>query len=229
MMDLLGGNDDVADRIRTERERRGWTYRELAEQMAREGCVIAASTLQRIEKGSGPGRPRPKIGVEELVAACRVFEISPDELLTPIELVNQARAQRLIDDISSAVQGIWTSAERAYGLMVEANGLGDAEASAYIANQVGHAGMLPPAQSSVWVRRAILPALRDLVHAALWAGVPGFLELPERDRYKLMVAKGEADLRDAEASGDADRVAEATYVLNTARDLLSGMEGWTRR
>lgn len=81
-MDAWGSNDDVADRLRRERTRRGLSYRALAERMARAGCEIDPSALQRIEKGTAPGKPRPKIGVDELVALCRVFDLTPADMLS---------------------------------------------------------------------------------------------------------------------------------------------------
>ncbi|MCX8454681.1 helix-turn-helix domain-containing protein [Paenarthrobacter ureafaciens] len=69
--------DLIADRIALLRQRRGWTYKQLSVHMARWGCPMDASSLQKIEKGT----PRRKISVNELMVFARVFSISLVDLI----------------------------------------------------------------------------------------------------------------------------------------------------
>lgn len=87
---------DVGWRIRREREARGLSYRSLAEAMGKHGCAIQPSALQRMETGY-PGQPekRPKIGVEELVALCEVFNLTPADMLRPRQAVEDEETTRL--------------------------------------------------------------------------------------------------------------------------------------
>lgn len=91
-----GTGKDVGWRVQRERANRGLSYRALAEKMSEAGCPIQPSALQRIETGY-PREPekRPKIGVEELIAFCRVFGIEPADLLRSREAVEDEETTRL--------------------------------------------------------------------------------------------------------------------------------------
>lgn len=87
---------DLAQRIAHERERRGWSYEAVAKLMARAGCPMQATTVFKIEKGT----PRPRrVTVDELVAFSRVFGLGVEELLIPIELIEQRRARAVIEEL----------------------------------------------------------------------------------------------------------------------------------
>lgn len=77
----LASEDHVADHVRIERERRGWSTAELAARVTEAGCPINQSAVWRIENGN----PRRKISVNELIAFSRVFQRPPDELLQPAD------------------------------------------------------------------------------------------------------------------------------------------------
>jgi len=94
--------DNLAERIRYEREKRGLSYESLAKAMTDHGCKIQGSAIFKIEKGE----PRRRITVDELVSLSRVFEIPIDELLVPVELVRQERAKELIRRMDEAVEGL---------------------------------------------------------------------------------------------------------------------------
>lgn len=84
-------------RIAYERERRSQSYETLAELMTDAGCAISGSSLYKIEKGGPPRR----VSVDELVTLAQIWGFTLDELLTPVELVEQHRAHELVE----AIQG----------------------------------------------------------------------------------------------------------------------------
>lgn len=69
---------NLAARIATERQVRGWTYDSLAERMTAAGCPIQPSAIFKTEKGDPPRR----ITVNELYALSQVFEMPLVQLLT---------------------------------------------------------------------------------------------------------------------------------------------------
>lgn len=75
--------DHLAQRIKLEREKRGWTYEGLAKRMTDVGCPINQSALYKVEQA----QPRRRITVDELVALARVFEVSVEDLLTDPKLL----------------------------------------------------------------------------------------------------------------------------------------------
>ena len=90
---------NLARRIAFEREHRDLSYEALAKMMTEAGCSMAGSAIFRIEKGDPPRR----VTVDELVALARVFDVPIDELLTPIELIEQRQAKELIDEVNHVV------------------------------------------------------------------------------------------------------------------------------
>lgn len=73
---------NLARRIAHERERLGWTYEGTAKRLTDVGCPIQPSAIYKIEKSDPPRR----ISVDELVAFAKVFEVSVEELLLPVEV-----------------------------------------------------------------------------------------------------------------------------------------------
>ncbi|MFE0720212.1 helix-turn-helix domain-containing protein [Streptomyces rochei] len=87
----------MAEHVRLERERRGWSTAELARHVSSAGVSMSQSAVWRIENGE----PRRKISVDELVAFARVFNKTIDDLLAPIrteypEQVVEAYARRWV-------------------------------------------------------------------------------------------------------------------------------------
>lgn len=89
---------DLAERIKYERERRGWSPAELARAMTQVGCSIATSAIYKIEDDE---KPR-KISVDELVAAAEVFEVEVAELMVPVEKVRQGKAREVAAQLDAA-------------------------------------------------------------------------------------------------------------------------------
>lgn len=91
----IEGESNLAKRVQTERERRGWSYETLARHMSDKGCAINGSAIFRIEKGSPPR----KISVDELITFAQVFDSTVEDLLTPVELLRKERVRELVATI----------------------------------------------------------------------------------------------------------------------------------
>ena len=83
---------NLARRIASERDVRGWTNEGLAKRMTDAGCAMTGSAIFKIEKGSPPRR----IVVDELVAFAKVFGVTVEELLLPPEVAVQRELARLV-------------------------------------------------------------------------------------------------------------------------------------
>lgn len=94
----VGGEANLAERVRVERERKGWSYERLAEQMKAAGCPTQSAAMFRIEKGDPPRR----ITVDELIAFARVFGTTEADLLKPVELIRKELAQDAVEALSQA-------------------------------------------------------------------------------------------------------------------------------
>ena len=77
---LIGAEDVVARRMRLEREAREWSPADLARALTNAGCPINQSSIWKIENG----KPRRRISLDEAVAISRVFNITMEDLLTPV-------------------------------------------------------------------------------------------------------------------------------------------------
>jgi len=100
----MEGESNLARRIAHERARTGLSYEGLAKRMTDVGCSIQGSAIYRIEKGDPPRR----VNVDELLALAEVFETSAADLLTPMELIDQQHAARLLERIDVAERGLFT-------------------------------------------------------------------------------------------------------------------------
>lgn len=120
----LAGEDQLAERIAYERERRGWSYEGLAKRMTEAGCPMNQSAIYKIEKGE----PRRRITVDELVGFANVFGTNISALVLSRSLVDDAQAARLY--------GEWKQAEEKAR---EARRLADAARDDFVAR----AGIAP--------------------------------------------------------------------------------------
>lgn len=84
----LGREDYLAERIKTEREARGWSQERLSVEMGKGGCPIHQSAISKIEKPARGGRRA--ITVEEAIAFSRVLDIPLVELVLPAEAMGNA-------------------------------------------------------------------------------------------------------------------------------------------
>ncbi len=113
-MQVFASNDEIGERFRIERERLGLSYRQMAERMAEHGCRMGHSAVQRIEKGTVPGQPRPKIGAREIAALCAVAGISPDAIFQPLDEFWRQEGDALATELSSAINDYRESSSTIY-------------------------------------------------------------------------------------------------------------------
>lgn len=114
----VGSERTLAQRITFERERKRWTYENLAQRMTTVGCPIQKSAIYKIEQGDPPRR----VTVDELVALANVFNLSLDELLERPEQVLSRKAKSLIaqwGDARDALGVASTTLEQAEAAVVE--------------------------------------------------------------------------------------------------------------
>ena len=93
---LLSGEENVAVRIKVEREARGWSTNALSDRMNEAGFEMNPSAVWRIEN-----RKR-RINLDEAIGFAEVFGVSLRNLVGPPQLAAKARAMELIDDVVEA-------------------------------------------------------------------------------------------------------------------------------
>jgi transcriptional regulator with XRE-family HTH domain len=91
----LWSEDNLAERVRLEREARGWSTGTLAEKMSAAGFPVNQSAIWRIESAE----PRRRINLDEAIGFAEVFDIPLENLLGPPQLAMHARVKELIEDI----------------------------------------------------------------------------------------------------------------------------------
>lgn len=176
----IGGEANLAERFRFERERRGWSPAELARRLTAEGCSIATSAIYKIEADAR------RITVDELVAASRVFEVTVTDLLTPLELVRQERAREIVKELERAESDLTDGIARFTNFYVELFELAadlDVELYDYVMNLSGMRdgsepdegrrlftveteGGVPLAVSDAALRDAYLDLLKAMIETA---------------------------------------------------------------
>lgn len=93
---LLRGEENVAVRIKVEREARAWSTNALSDRMNDAGYEMNPSAVWRIENG------KRRINVDEAIGFADVFGISLENLVGPPRLATRARAMELIDAVVTA-------------------------------------------------------------------------------------------------------------------------------
>jgi transcriptional regulator with XRE-family HTH domain len=85
----IGAEANVGKRIARQRELRGWTLDDLSRRMAAAECPIQPSGIYKTEQGSR------RIVVDELLAYARVFDLTVEELLAPIDVEVEHQVETL--------------------------------------------------------------------------------------------------------------------------------------
>ncbi|MEY9943921.1 helix-turn-helix domain-containing protein [Kitasatospora sp. GAS1066B] len=75
----LAGEENAAQRLKMERESRGWSTAEVARRMSEAGFPINQSSVWRIESGEPPRR----INLDEAIGFAKIFGITLTELTGP--------------------------------------------------------------------------------------------------------------------------------------------------
>lgn len=113
---LLSGEENVAVRIRLEREARGWSTNGLSDRLNEAGFEMNPSAVWRIEN-----RKR-RINLDEAIGFAEVFGIDLRNLVGPPQLAAKARAMELIDEVVEAFR----ATQRANGAFTRARDALDA-------------------------------------------------------------------------------------------------------
>lgn len=109
------GEANLARRIQRERTYRGMSYETLAKAMTDAGCKTQGSALFRVEKGDPPRR----ITVDELIALATVFDVSVENLLTPVEVLRTQRGQELLKQIEQGTTDLGEVSVRLLNAFIE--------------------------------------------------------------------------------------------------------------
>jgi len=67
---------NIAARVKAERQARGWSLETMSKELEAAGFPAAVSSLHRLEREDPP----PRIGVDQALAFCDVFELAFEEL-----------------------------------------------------------------------------------------------------------------------------------------------------
>lgn len=93
---LLSGEDNVAARIKLEREARGWSTNTVSDQLNEAGFEMNPSAVWRIEN-----RKR-RVNLDEAIGFAQVFGLDLRNFVGPPRLAAQGRAMELIDQVVDA-------------------------------------------------------------------------------------------------------------------------------
>src|SRR5829696_8564703 len=128
----IGAEAILAERIRRERSKRGWSPADLAKQMTSAGCSLTTSAVYKIEDREAPRR----ISVDELIALSQVLGTTVDDLLTPVDVLEKELARRLLVELDEADMDLWAAAGRVIASHIELFKLAadDPELSEYVKN-----------------------------------------------------------------------------------------------
>lgn len=106
--DVARSERELARRMAWEREKRGWTFRDLASRMQEAGCMVHHTALYKIEDRDKPRR----INYEEVVAAAEAFDMSVAELLRPLSAVLNEEVASVLNEEEQALRGVWEAVRR---------------------------------------------------------------------------------------------------------------------
>ncbi|WP_327375428.1 helix-turn-helix domain-containing protein [Streptomyces sp. NBC_01216] len=93
---LLQGEDNAAQRIKAEREKRGWSTTTLSDRVNEAGYEMNPSAVWRIENG------KRRINLDEAIGFASVFGVSLSNFVGPPALAAAGRAMELIDAVVAA-------------------------------------------------------------------------------------------------------------------------------
>lgn len=116
---VIDAESTIAQRVKLERERRGWSLESTAQRMTAVGCPIHSTAILKIERTGG----RRRIQGDEIAAFAQVFDLEVGELFQPLDEVEaealRARAAEWLRAIAEQ-QDADTRAQRALAEMLDA-------------------------------------------------------------------------------------------------------------
>lgn len=92
----LAGEENIAVRIKLERDARGWSTNAVSDRLNAAGYEMNPSAVWRIENG------QRRVTVDDALGFAEVFGISLSNLVGPPRLAAHTRAMELVDDIRRA-------------------------------------------------------------------------------------------------------------------------------
>lgn len=92
----LAGEENIAVRIKLERNARGWSTNAVSDRLNAAGYEMNPSAVWRIENG------QRRVTVDDALGFAEVFGISLANLVGPPRLASHARAMELVEDIRRA-------------------------------------------------------------------------------------------------------------------------------
>jgi len=92
----LAGEENIAVRIKLERDARGWSTNAVSDRLNAAGYEMNPSAVWRIENG------QRRVTVDDALGFAEVFGISLANLVGPPRLAAHTRAMELVDDIRRA-------------------------------------------------------------------------------------------------------------------------------
>lgn len=125
---LIGSERDVATHLARERKRRGWSLSQIAARLTEAGWPVGSGTLSKLENG----RPGVALRVDHLVAIVEVLGISADELLTPIELIDEAEAKSIAEGAFTRIQELHDAASALQADVLRLDELAEHNPDAYV-------------------------------------------------------------------------------------------------
>lgn len=104
----IGSGRQFAERIRIERQRRGWSQAELARRMRDAGQPLDQAAISKIESPPGSDRLR-RIDIDEAISFAKVFDLSLEEMTLPQAEMQEREVLYLIAQAEELTQGLtWT-------------------------------------------------------------------------------------------------------------------------
>jgi transcriptional regulator with XRE-family HTH domain len=138
---LLSGEENVAARLKVERESRGWSTSTVSDRMNRAGFEMNPSAVWRVENG------KRRINLDEAIGFAEVFGVSLLNLAGPPGLAAKTRALELIDDIVRAFRetqranAAFTRARDTYDAYISEHPDIREEAEAVVSNSLAQVAM----------------------------------------------------------------------------------------
>ena len=92
--------DYLRQRLRYEREKRGWSRAQLSKVLQNFRCDLSEQVLHNMEEPS-PGRPPRRVTVDELAAFAELYELTLEDLLKPPHIAMADEVASLLESLGA--------------------------------------------------------------------------------------------------------------------------------